>query len=71
MICLALSLGILFAGAFLCLATARQTALARVAGPAVTVAGCLCGLVPAALALAGAPPPALNLPWSRPSRPSA
>lgn len=60
------ALGILFAGALLCLAAVRRPRWLRLIGPVVTVAGCACGLVPAAIALGGGCVPALRLPWSIP-----
>jgi len=60
------ALGVFCAGAFLCLATARRPAVARVAGPAATAVGSVLGLVPAASALGGATLAPLCLPWSIP-----
>lgn len=66
MIWVVASLGTFFGGAFLCLATTRRPRLARVLGPAVTVAGSLLGLVQTCMAFTGMPAPALHLPWSLP-----
>jgi formate hydrogenlyase subunit 3/multisubunit Na+/H+ antiporter MnhD subunit len=66
MMWVALALGVFFSGAFLCFVTIGRPALTRIVGPAVTVAGCVLGLVPVATALAGGSVPAFRLPWSMP-----
>lgn len=66
MIVLAWAVGILFAGAFLCLATAGRTRCARVTGPTVAVAGSGLGLLGTALALSGRAAGAIRLPWDMP-----
>ena len=66
MIWVAGALGVLFAGAFLCLATAGRPAWTRATGPAVTVIGSLLGLVPIGAALGGTSLHAIHLPWSLP-----
>lgn len=66
MILLEAALGVLFVGAFLCLGTVRRPSLARVVGPAVTVAGCILGMIPAAQALMGEAASTLRLAWSLP-----
>ncbi|MGD9873968.1 MAG: proton-conducting transporter membrane subunit [Kiritimatiellia bacterium] len=60
---LLVALIILFGGALLQFACARRTALARIAGPAVTVAGAVIGLIPVFRALGGHTEH-LNLCWS-------
>lgn len=60
------ALAVMFAGAFLCLAAVGRPRTARVLGPSITVIGCLCGLVPVFMALAGAAIPAMRMPWNMP-----
>ncbi len=60
------ALGVLFAGAFLCLATAGRPLLARRIGPSVTVIGCLLGIKPVIMAFLGKSIPSLHLPWNLP-----
>lgn len=59
------SLIILFGGALLQFAFARRTALIRMAGPAVTVAGAVIGLIPVFRALGGRPE-GFHFSWSMP-----
>ena len=60
------SLAVLSGGAFLCLALGRRPVLARIVGPAVAVAGCVLGLVPTGIVLAGGCLPAMRAAWSVP-----
>lgn len=60
------ALAILFAGALLCLTAVGRPRWLRLIGPSVTIAGCACGLVPAAIALVCGGARTLRLPWSIP-----
>ncbi|MDD3604321.1 MAG: proton-conducting transporter membrane subunit [Kiritimatiellae bacterium] len=62
---LLLPLIIFFAGALLQMVFARRVSIARVAGPAVTVAGALAGLIPVIRAFGGKTI-TTSLPWSMP-----
>lgn len=61
-----ISLIVLLAGAFLCLATIGRPSWSRIFGPAVMITGCLTGLVPVGFALSGKITPALRLSWNMP-----
>lgn len=66
MILLVVTLIVLLAGAFLCLATVGRPSWSRIVGPAVMITGCLTGIVPVIFALSGEAVPAMCLPWSMP-----
>lgn len=66
MIWIVAALGVLFGGAFLCLATIGRPSWTRVVGPAVAVAAALLGLPPVLRALSGSSLGVLRLGWSMP-----